>query len=362
VKKNIETKVEVKVLNSVLKSDDLLSEERVVNLDVHDEFDILQASENGLTLDYNSLAKEDQVVVDSIAQDIVIVEAYSIIDYASDVQGRITELSSSVINNAKTKKVGEIGTRLADLTAQIYDFDICASENKKGIFRIFDCGKLKSDKLMAKYSKTETNIDAIVDALDKNRIQLLKDMELLGLLLDENVRFFKEISLYIIAGEQKAKEMEEIELPKLWEEARKSSSQMDLEKVNDVQLLVNRFKRRIYDLKLSRTISIQMALQIRMLESINCELADKIQSGIINTIPLWKTQISLALGLANFMSGSQVEKRLSVTSVKEETVDIDVIKNINGCIVSMVSEVVKIQDRGEVRRIEVINELESSKK
>jgi len=333
------------------------------------------------SLDYNRLSQKDKNIVDSIAKEITIVDTNLIIDYASNVQAKLSDLSSMVMDNARTKKVGEIGDELANLVSEINAFNIGTIKNKTGMLKIFNNPKKVAEKLLAKYSKVEININRIVDTLEKNKILLLKEVTTFELLFQENLKFFKEISMYIIAGEQKLQELKEIELLKLEEIANNTKEQMDIQAVNDMNASINRFEKKIYDLKLSRIISIQMAPQMRMLQSVDSELVDKIESSIINTISLWKTQIAFALGIRNSKLAYQAEKRVTNTAnemlIKKSTllkqeaidmtkeskraiIDIEAIETINSNILSTVEEVIKIQAEGKVKRLEATKELEAT--
>jgi len=385
VKKDIETNVEIKVLKSILKSENLLNKDSKIDMDIdvtrQDEVEIMKTIGKETSLDYNRLSQKDKNIVDSIAKEITIVDTNLIIDYASNVQAKLSDLSSMVMDNARTKKVGEIGNELANLVSEINAFNIGTIKNKTGMLKIFNNPKKVAEKLLAKYSKVEININRIVDTLEKNKILLLKEVTTFELLFEENLKFFKEISMYIIAGEQKLQELKEIELLKLEEIANNTKEQMDIQAVNDMNASINRFEKKIYDLKLSRIISIQMAPQIRMLQSVDSELEDKIESSIINTISLWKTQIAFALGIRNSKLAYQAEKRVTNTAnemlikksalLKQEAIDmtkeskraiidIEAIKTINSNILSTVEEVIKIQAEGKVKRLEATKELEAT--
>ena len=385
VKKDIETNVEIKVLKSILKSENLLNKDSKIDMDIdvtrQDEVEIMKTIGKETSLDYNRLSQKDKNIVDSIAKEITIVDTNLIIDYASNVQAKLSDLSSMVMDNARTKKVGEIGDELANLVSEINAFNIGTIKNKTGMLKIFNNPKKVAEKLLAKYSKVEININRIVDTLEKNKILLLKEVTTFELLFQENLKFFKEISMYIIAGEQKLQELKEIELLKLEEIANNTKEQMDIQAVNDMNASINRFEKKIYDLKLSRIISIQMAPQIRMLQSVDSELVDKIESSIINTISLWKTQIAFALGIRNSKLAYQAEKRVTNTAnemlIKKSTllkqeaidmtkeskraiIDIEAIKTINSNILSTVEEVIKIQAEGKVKRLEATKELEAT--
>ena len=239
------------------------------------------------------------------------------------------------------------------------------------------------DKLIAKYSKVERNVDSIEAHLDKQRMQMLKDITLFDGMYEKNLEYFKEISLYIIAGEKKLEELRNKVLPELEEKAKASGDQLDIQKVNDMENMINRFEKKIYDLKTTRLISIQMAPQIRLLQSNEAELVEKIQSSITNTIPLWKNQMVLALGinrakaalesqkavtnLTNDMlkKNSETLKQGSIKIAEESEraiVDIETLKKTNQDIIETLDKVVEIHKNGRIKRQESEKELEALEK
>lgn len=373
--KKFETEADIKVMKTMLKMDGLLETERDICMETM-ELKPIEESQ----LNYETLSEKEKERVDGLVQSLNLVDTNSVIEYGAEVQGKLAQFSSGIIDHAKTKKAGEVGDILASLVAQINDFNVNATQEKKGIFKFFNQMKNSGEKLLAKYSTVETNVDKIVGTLEKNRMQLLKDVTIFEMMYDENTAFFNEISLYIVAGEKKLEMLRTTELGKLKEKAKNGDDGMAYQAVADMEALVNRFDKKIHDLKLSRVVSLQMAPQIRMLQAIDSELVDKIQSSIINTIPLWKTQIVMALGITNAKLAYQSEKLVNDTTnellrknsellkqgaieVAKESeraiVDIETIKSINASILSTVSEVIQIQETGKLKRLETEKALET---
>ena len=232
---------------------------------------------------------------------------------------------------------------------------------------------------MSKYDKVNNNIDKIEKRLEQHKVQMLKDIAIFDEMYEKNLDSFKQISLYIIAGDKKIKELKEVELPKLQKQAEESGEQIDAQKVNDLMAVISRFEKKIYDLKTTRIISIQMAPQIRMIQNNDSELVEKIQSSIINTIPLWKNQVVIALGLANAKSALNTQQAVSeITNemlkknsenLKQGTieiaaesekaiVDVETLKKTNSDIIETLDSLIKIHDEGAKKRSEAEVELQ----
>ena len=281
------------------------------------------------------------------------------------------------------KNTGDVGELLADLVGQIKSFDASIDGNNKGLFKIFSNVKKEINTLIAKYSKIETNINTIEKGLDKNKIQLLKDISTFDEMYDKNLEYFKEISLYIIAGERKLDELRNVVLPELKKKAEETGEQLDVQKVQDMEAQINRFEKKIYDLKTTRIISIQMAPQIRLLQNNDAELVEKIQSSITNTIPLWKNQMVLALGINNakkslkeqqavsnltnemLKKNSETLKQGTIDIAKESEraiVDIETLKKTNKDLIETLDTVIKIHEDGRAKRAETEVELQNIEK
>ena len=290
---------------------------------------------------------------------------------------------NKALEDVKTKDTGEVGKLLAELVAEIKSFDGAVGEEQKGLSKIFGNAKKSLDRLMAKYSKIETNVDIIEGNLEKQKVQMLKDIAIFDTMYEKNLEFFKEISLYIIAGEKKIEQLRNVELPKLKEQAQKSGEQMDAQKVQDLENTINRFEKKIYDLKTTRIISIQMAPQIRLLQNNEAELVEKIQGSITNTIPLWKNQIVLALGINNakqalgaqkavtnltndmLKKNSEILKQGSIEIAEESEraiVDIETLQKTNRDIIETLDKVIEIHETGRAKRQEAEVELQNIEK
>ena len=334
------------------------------------------------SLNYELLTKEEKEAIDEFNKKIDVNDNTQILQFGAAAQNKISKFSDDVLQNVKTKDTGEVGDELAKLVAELKSFDkaIVDAENMNLIEKVFSSVKKEVDKLIAKYSKVENNVDSIEAHLDKQRVQMLKDITLFDGMYEKNLEYFKEISLYIIAGEKKLEELRNVVLPELQEKAKKSGDQLDVQKVNDMENIINRFEKKIYDLKTTRLISIQMAPQIRMLQSNEAELVEKIQSSITNTIPLWKNQMVLALGinrakaalesqkavtnLTNEMlkKNSETLKQGSIKIAEESEraiVDIETLKKTNQDIIETLDKVVEIHKNGRIKRLENEKELET---
>ena len=274
------------------------------------------------SLNYDELSKEEKEAIEEFNNKLDINDAAEILQYGVAAQEKISKFSDSILEDVKTKNTGEVGDLLADLVSQIksFDKDISGTSKKNFISKLFSSAKKEFDYIVAKYSKIEKNIDTIEGGLEKDKVQMLKDITVFDTMYEKNLEYFKEISLYIIAGDRKLEELRSVELPKLKETAEKSGDQIDVQKVNDMEALINRFEKKIYDLKTTRIIydlkttriiSIQMAPQIRLLQNNEAELVEKIQSSITNTIPLWKNQMVLALGINNAKNALKSQQAVS---------------------------------------------------
>ena len=336
------------------------------------------------SLNYDALSEEEKKAIDEFNEKINVEDATQILQYGAKAQAKISQFSDSVLENVKTKQTGEVGVLLSDLVADIKSFDTVVSmENKTGLAKIFNSAKKQLDKIIAKYSKVETNIDRVETELEKHKLQMLKDITIFDTMYDKNLEYFKELSLYIIAGDRKIKELREVVLPALQAKAKETGEQLDVQKVNDMENMINRFEKKIYDLKTTRIISIQMAPQIRLLQNNEAELVEKIQGSLINTIPLWKNQIVLALGINNakqalgaqkavteltndmLKKNSEILKQGSIQIAEESEraiVDVETLQKTNRDIIETLDKVIEIHENGRVRRQEAEKELQNIEK
>ena len=334
------------------------------------------------SLNYDELSDAEKKAVDEFNEKIDVFDSTQVLQYGAAAQNKISSFSDSILEDVKTKGAGETGELLAELVGQIKSFDSSIGP-KKGLAKIFYNVKREFDTILAKYNKIEKNVDTIEKGLDKSKVQLLKDIAIFDEMYKKNLEFFKEISLYIIAGERKLEELRNVTLPELKKKAEETKEQLDLQKVQDMEAQINRFEKKIYDLKTTRIISIQMAPQIRLLQNNDAELVEKIQSSVTNTIPLWKNQMVLALGITNarntleqqkavsnltnemLKKNSETLKQGSIEVAKESEraiIDIETLKKTNKDLIETLDTVLKIHEDGRVKRQQAEVELQNIEK
>lgn len=334
------------------------------------------------SLNYDELTEEEKKAVDDFNKQIDVFDSTQILQYGAVAQNKISSFSDSVLEDVKTKSTGEVGDLLADLVSEIKGFDGAIAE-PKGLAKIFSNAKKQLNKIVAKYSKIESNIDGIEKGLDKSKIKLLKDVSMFDEMYQKNLEYFKEISLYIIAGERKLDELKNVVLPELKKKAEETQEQIDIQKVQDMEAQINRFEKKLHDLKTTRIISIQMAPQIRLIQNNDAELVEKIQSSLTNTIPLWKNQMVLALGISNaktalkqqqavsqltndmLVKNSETLKQGTLDIAKESEraiVDIATLKKTNQDLIETLDGVIKIHEEGRAKRQEAEVELQNIEK
>ena len=335
------------------------------------------------SLNYDLLSQEEKEAIDEFNKKIDVTDSTQVLQYGAKAQTKISQFSDSVLDGVKTKNVGEVGNLLANLVGQIKNFDADIGGQKTGLAKLFYNAKKEVDTLMAKYSKIETNIDGIEKQLENHKLQMLKDITIYDTMYEKNLEYFKELSLYIIAGDKKLEELRNVILPELRKKAQESGEQLDAQKVNDMENTINRFEKKIYDLKTTRIIAIQMAPQIRLLQNNDAELVEKIQGSLTNTIPLWKNQIVLALGINNakqalgaqqavtnltndmLKKNSELLKQGSIEIAQESEraiVDIETLKKTNQDIIETLDKVIEIHENGRKQRQEAEIELQNIEK
>lgn len=329
-------------------------------------------------IDDSYLTEEEKKMVDQFVDKIEITNSNSILQYGVGAQKKIADFSEMALNNVKTKDLGEVGEMLSNVVCELKSFE--APDEKKGILGLFKKTTEKVSQMRAKYDKVEGNINKICTMLETHQIQLLKDIAMLDKMYEINKVYFKELSMYILAGKKKLSKLEKEELPILVERARISGLPEDAQETNDFVSLCNRFDKKIHDLELTRMISLQMAPQIRLVQNNDSLMSEKIQSTIVNTIPLWKSQIVLALGVAHSSNAAKVQnevtnmtnellrknaetlKMATIETAKESErgiVDIETLKNTNESLISTLDEVLRIQTEGRQKRKEAEVELKS---
>lgn len=312
--------------------------------------------------------EEKKMVADFVAK-IDLRSSNAILQYGAGAQKKIADFSESALENVKTKDLGEVGDMLAGVVTELKSFD--EEEEEKGIFGFFKKGGNKLANMKAKYDKAEVNVNKICDALEGHQIQLMKDIAMLDKMYELNTTYFKELSMYIAAGKKKLQDVATTELPELEAKAARSGLPEDAQAVNDLNALCNRFEKKIHDLELTRTISLQMAPQIRLVQSNDTVMSEKIQSTLVNTIPLWKSQMVLAIGVENSSRAAKAQREVTdmtnellrknaeklklatVETAKESErgiVDIETLKATNESLISTLDEVMKIQQEGKEKR------------
>ena len=315
------------------------------------------------------LTPEEQKQVDDFAAQIDLTNTQAVLQYGAGSQKKIADFSETALSNVRTKDMGEVGNLLTGVVAQLKDFD---TEEDKGFFGLFKKSGDKLSNLKAKYDKAEVNITKICDAMESHQVVLLKDVAVLDKLYQLNLNYFKELSMYILAGKKKLAQAKSVELPELLEKAQKSGLPEDTQAAKDFAAMCERFEKKIYDLELTRTISIQTAPQIRMIQNNDNVMVEKIQTTLMNTIPLWKNQMVLALGIAHSNEAAQAQRQVnditnallkqnaeklhmaSVETAKEAErgiVDIETLKKTNAELIQTLDDVMKIQSEGREKRI-----------
>ena len=314
------------------------------------------------------LTAEEQQMVDVFAAQIDITNTRQVLQYGAGSQKKIADFSETALNSVRTKDMGEVGQMLTDVVAQLKDFD---EEEEKGFLGLFKRSGNKLANMKAKYDKAEANVDKICTALENHQITLLKDVAMLDKMYELNVNYFKELTMYILAGKQKLDQAMNVELPAMVAKAEQSGLPEDTQAAKDFAQMCNRFEKKLHDLELTRTISLQMAPQIRLIQSNDTAMSDKIQSTLVNTIPLWKSQMVIAIGLNHSTEAAKAQREVSdmtnallkknaealkmatVETAKESErgiVDIETLKATNQTLISTLDEVMKIQVEGREKR------------
>lgn len=329
-----------------------------------------------IVFEEDSLSPEEKQMVDNFAGTIDLSKSNLVLQYGAGAQKKIADFSESALNNVKTKDLGEIGDMLSGVVLELKNFDTEAEE--KGFLGFFKKASNKLALMKERYDKAEVNINKICNVLETHKIQLLKDIAMLDKMYDLNKTYFKELSMYILAGKKKLTQVQSEELPKLIERSNSSNLPEDAQAVNDLSAICNRFEKKIHDLELTRMISIQMAPQIRLVQENDSLMAEKIQSTIVNTIPLWKSQMVLALGVTHSTQAAKAQREVTdmtnnllkknaetlkmatIETAKESErgiVDIETLRTTNESLISTLDEVLRIQVEGRQKRKEAEVEL-----
>lgn len=328
-------------------------------------------------LELDKLSPAEQAAVTEFSKKIDILNTEQVLNYGSNAQKNISEFSDSALSAVRTKDLGEVGDMLSDLVVELkgMNFD---PEQKKGLRGLFNKTKQDIASVKAQYDKAEVNVDKIVEQLEKHEVVLLKDISMMDRMYEKNQEYMKELTMYIIAGKLKIKELREVELPEYQRKAQESGLPEDAQAANDFANMIGRFEKKIHDLELTRTISIQMSPQIRMIQNNDTLMSEKIRSSIVNTIPLWKSQ--MVLGLSMYHSEEAMKAQREVTDVTNQLlqsnakklhqgsvnvakesergiVDLETLKKTNQELIATLDEVRKIQDDGRAARQQAEEEL-----
>ena len=325
-----------------------------------------------------NLSTSEKEQVETFAKQIDITKSSNIIQYGAAAQKKIANFSDTALANVQTKDLGEVGETLNALVNELKGFE--DKEEEKGFFGFFKKAGNNIGKMKAKYDSAEKNVDKIVDVLQDHQVTLLKDISLLDQLYERNQVNTKELTMYILAGYKRLQAIQKDELPKLKEKAIASGSQEDAQAFNDLVNMVDRFEKKLHDLELTRMVSIQMGPQIRLIQNNDTIMTEKIQSTLVNTIPLWKSQIVLALGINHSKEAMQAQKEVSqmtnqllksnaktlhmasVEIAKESergVVDIETLEQTNKELIASLDDVLKIQNEGRAKRMEAEAKLTS---
>ena len=323
------------------------------------------------------LSPAEQAAVKEFSKKIDILTTEQVLNYGSNAQKNISEFSDSALNAVRTKDLGEVGTMLSDLVVELkgMNFD---PEQKKGLLGLFNKAKQDIASVKAQYDKAEVNVDKIVEQLERHEVTLLKDISLMDKMYEKNQEYMKELTMYILAGKLRIEELRSVDLPELQRKAQESGLPEDAQAANDFANMIGRFEKKIHDLELTRTISLQMSPQIRMIQNNDTLMSEKIRSSIVNTIPLWKSQ--MVLGLSMYHSEEAMKAQREVTDVTNQLlesnakklhqgsvnvakesergiVDIETLKKTNQELIATLDEVRQIQDEGRAKRQQAEEEL-----
>ena len=322
------------------------------------------------------LTAEELKQVDEFSKQIDISNTTGVMNYGVGTQKKLADFSEKAIENVRTKDMGEVGNMITDLVTELKGFEI--EEDEKGLRALFKKSANKFEGMKAKYAKAEVNVQTIANELEKHQVTLLKDVDVLDKMYDLNLNYYKELTMYILAGKKRLEEERNTTLVELQKKAEQSGLPEDAEAAKDFANKCDRFEKKLYDLELTRTIAMQTGPQIRMVQSSDTTMAEKIQSTIVNTIPLWKNQMVIAMGIEHSTQAARAEREVNdmtnnllrknadalkvatIESAKEAErgiVDIETLKHTNESLISTLDEVLKIQIEGKEKRREAEAEL-----
>lgn len=332
------------------------------------ETDRVQEQEAALAREA-ALSPEEQKMVEDFSQKIDLHNSSAILQYGAGAQKKLADFSEKALENVRTKDMGEVGDMIAGLVGQLQSFD--AGEEEKGFFGFFKKQANKTAALKAKYDKAQVSVDKICASLEQHQVQLMKDTALLDKMYELNLAYYKELTMYILAGKKRLEEVRGGELARLTEKAKASGFPEDAQAAKDLDAQCNRFEKKVHDLELTRMIAMQTAPQIRLVQDSDTMMVEKIQSTLVNTIPLWKNQMVIALGVEHSTQAAKAQRQVAnltnellkknaealktatVETARESergVVDMETLKNTNAALISTLDEVVKIQTEGRAKR------------
>ncbi len=322
------------------------------------------------------LTPEEQAAVTAFANQIDLTNSNMILQYGAGTQKKMADFSENALDKVRSKDLGEVGALLTDVVAELKDFDV--DEEEKGFLSFFKKSTNKLEKMKMQYAKAETNINQITTVLESHQVQLMKDISVLDKMYELNLTYFKELSMYILAGKQKLEEVRNGELQAMIQKAQVSGLPEDAQAAKDLESMCTRFEKKIHDLELTRTISMQTAPQIRLVQNNDTMMVEKIQSTIVNTIPLWKSQMVIALGVEHSTQAAEAQREVTdmtnvllkknaeklklatVETARESergVVEIETLKATNQALIETFDEVMKIQEEGRQKRREAEAEM-----
>ena len=334
-----------------------------------------QREANAVKIDESMLSEAERKMVDDFAQKIDVTDSNLVLQYGAAAQKNIASLSENALSNVRTKDLGQVGDALSQLVGELKTF---GQPEKKGLAGLFQKKRSELEAMKASYAKAESNVDRIVKVLEEHQVTLMKDIAMFDQMYELNTKYYKELTMYIIAGKKRLEYLRSNDLVQLREKAAQSGTQEDAQACNDFANLLDRFEKKLHDLELTRMISVQMGPQTRLLQNNDTQMLEKIQSSLVNTIPLWKSQMVLALGLEHGRQATAAQtavtnmtndllrqnadmlKMGTIETAKEaerSVVDIQTLQHTNEQLISTLDEVMKIQTEGAQKRREAEAEL-----
>ena len=320
-------------------------------------------------IDDSMINEAEKKALEEFSKKIDLMDSNLVLQYGAAAQKNVASFSENALGSVRTKDLGQVGDSLAELVVELKGFG--AEEEKKGLFGLFKKAGNRLESMKAEYSKVESNVDRIAQELEKHQVVLMKDIAMFDQMYELNLRYYKELTMYILAGKKTLEDVRANELPALKAKAEKSGAQEDAQRYNDMVQLCNRFEKKIHDLELTRMVSIQMGPQTRMLQNNDALMVEKIQSSLVNTIPLWKSQMVLALGLEHSRQATAAQSAVTemtnellkknadllkmgtIATAKEaerSIIDIETLQHTNQQLISTLDEVLTIQREGAAKR------------